>query len=178
MSKDEPSAKHLVLIGLMGAGKTSVGQECARRLQRPFVDTDELVATTAAMSVADLFATRGEAAFRILERTAVADVCASPQPLVVACGGGTVLDPDNRRTLRGSGLVVWLQAPTATLLTRVGDNAARPLLRDDPEGSLTRLGRLRQMTYEAASHTAVETEGIDVAGVADAVLAYFEGASA
>ncbi len=171
-------AKHLVLIGLMGVGKTSVGQECARRLQRPFVDTDDLVATAAALSVADIFATKGEVGFRTLERIAVADVCASPQPLVVACGGGTVLDPDNRRALRAAGLVFWLRAPTATLLTRVGDGSARPLLQGDPEASLTRLGRLRQMTYEAASHVSVDTEERDIGEVADAVLAGFEGGPA
>jgi shikimate kinase len=116
--------------------------------------------------------------FRALERVVVADVCASPEPLVVACGGGTVVDPDNRRALRRAGLVVWLRAPVATLLDRVGDPSDRPLLRDDPEGALLRLGRLREMTYEAASHASVETDGLDVAAVADAVLSVFEGAAA
>ncbi len=171
------SGKHLVLIGLMGAGKTSVGRECAQRLERVFVDTDDIVATAAGMSVEAIFANKGEPAFRVLECGAVADVCASPVPLVVACGGGTVVDPDNRRALRAAGFVVWLRAPTATLLTRVGDSSARPLLRDDPEHALTRLGRLRELTYEAASHTSVETDGLDIATVAGAVLSEFERAS-
>ncbi len=172
------TGKHLVLIGLMGAGKTSVGNECASRLRRPFVDTDDLVTSSARLSVANIFATKGELGFRALERVVVADVCASPEPLVVACGGGTVVDPDNRRALRRAGLVVWLRAPVATLLDRVGDGSDRPLLRDDPEGALLRLGRLREMTYEAASHASVETDGLDVAAVADAVLSVFEGAAA
>ncbi len=132
----------------------------------------------AQMSVEGIFEAGGEQEFRRLERLAITDVCASPEPLVVACGGGTVVDPDNRRALRGAGFVVWLQAPTATLLTRVDDGSVRPLLRGDPVGALTRLGRLRQMTYEAASHAHVDTEALGVAAVTDAVLALFEGSSA
>ncbi len=171
------TGRHLVLIGLMGAGKTSVGQECALRLGRPFVDTDELVTAIAHLSVNEIFATEGELGFRNRERAVVADVCTSPEPLVVACGGGAVIDPENRRALRGAGFVVWLQAPSSTLLTRVGDDSTRPLLRDDPQGALTRLGRLREMTYEAASHAAIDTDGIDVDAAAGAVLAAFAGAA-
>ena len=80
MTGDE--RRHLVLVGLMGAGKTTVGERCATRLQRPFVDTDDLVQTLAGRPVADIFATDGETAFRVLERQAVADACASPTPLV------------------------------------------------------------------------------------------------
>lgn len=170
--------RHLVLIGLMGAGKTTVGLECARRLQRPFVDTDELVTSSSALSVEGIFATWGEPRFRELEREAVANVSASPEPLVVACGGGTVLDPENRRALRSTGLVVWLRAPTATLVERVGDGSARPLLRDDPAGALARLERLREPAYEAAAHAKVDTDGLGIVAVADAVLSVFEGAAA
>ncbi|HUI49091.1 MAG TPA: shikimate kinase [Acidimicrobiia bacterium] len=166
-------AGHLVLIGLMGAGKTTVGRECARRLARDFVDTDDLVIHTAQMSVDDIFAAGGEAEFRRIEHDVVADVCASPQPLVVACGGGTVLDAENRRLLRATGTVVWLRAPAATLLARVGDDTTRPLLRGGPAGVLARLERQREPAYEAAAHTSVDTDGIAVEAVADAVLAAF-----
>jgi shikimate kinase len=171
-------AKHLVLIGLMGAGKTSVGRECAQRLGRPFVDTDDLVTTAAQMSVEGIFETGGESEFRRLERVAIADVCASPEPLVVACGGGSVLDPENRRALRAAGLVVWLRAPAPTLIARVGNGATRPLLRDEPAATLARLERLREPTYEAAAHAQVDTDDLGVRAVADAVLSVFEGASA
>jgi shikimate kinase len=172
------TSKHLVLIGLMGVGKSTVGLECAARLERAFVDTDDLVISTAQMSVEAIFADGGEPRFRELERAVVADVCASPMPLVIACGGGTVVDPDNRRALRAAGIVVWLRAPTSTLLSRVGDGSTRPLLKGDPEGALERLGRLRELTYEAAAHASVDTDDLDVAGVADAVLSVFEGAPA
>jgi shikimate kinase len=169
-----PSRRHLVLIGLMGAGKTTVGLECARRLGRAFVDTDDLVTGTARMSVDEIFATGGEARFRQVEHDVVADVCASPEPLVVACGGGTVIDPENRRALRAAGIVIWLRAPADVLAGRVGDGTSRPLLRDDPGGSLARLERLREPVYEAAAHVEVDTEGFAVDAVAGAVLAAFE----
>lgn len=171
------AAKHLVLIGLMGAGKTTVGLECARRLGRPFVDTDDLVTRADGRTVAEIFAGDGETRFRELERVAVADVCASPTLLVIGCGGGTVLDPENRRALRAAGVVIWLRAPAATLVARVGNGATRPLLRDDPARALARLERLREPTYEAAAHASVDTEGLDVAGAAGAVVSVFEGAA-
>jgi len=165
--------RHLVLIGLMGAGKTTVGRECARRLSRPFVDTDDLVTAAAQMSVEQIFAEAGEAAFRKLEHDVVADVCASPEPLVVACGGGAVLDPENRRALRATGVVVWLRAPAATLAARVGDGSTRPLLRDGAAPALARLERLREPAYESTAHVSVDTDAIDVDEVAGAVLAAF-----
>src|SRR5689334_24650057 len=124
--------QHLVLIGLMGAGKTSVGARCAERTGRAFVDTDDVVERLAGMPVPEFFATSGEAKFRALERDAVADVCASPEPLVIACGGGTVVDPENRRRIAGAGFVVWLQADVDVLTRRCGDGRNRPLLAGDP----------------------------------------------
>jgi shikimate kinase len=166
---------HLVLIGLMGAGKTTVGRECARRLGRRFVDTDDVVVALAGMPVADVFAQQGEAAFRALERRAVADVAASPEPLVVACGGGAPLDPENRRALRNSGVVVWLRAPVGVLAARVGAGQGRPLLAGDPPGALARLEALREPAYEQSAHAAVETGSRSVEEVAEAVLgAYAE----
>jgi shikimate kinase len=173
MTSGEPGHRHLVLVGLMGAGKTTVGRECARRLSRPFVDTDDLVTAAAHMSVEQIFAEAGEAAFRKLEHDVVADVCASPEPLVVACGGGAVLDLENRRALRAAGVVVWLRAPAVTLAARVGDGSTRPLLRDGAAGALSRLERLREPAYEATAHVSVDTDGIGVDEVAGVVLATF-----
>ena len=170
--------KHLVLIGLMGAGKTTVGGECARRLHRDFVDTDDVVVGLAGMPVEEIFRAGGEPGFRELERNAVADVCASPAPLVIACGGGTVLDPEIRRRLRAAGVVVWLRAPVPVLAARVGDGETRPLLAGDPTGSLTRLEKLREPVYEASAHCAVDTEDDDVRGVAAAVIDAYEEAGA
>jgi shikimate kinase len=163
--------RHLVLVGLMGAGKSTVGARCATALERPFVDTDRLVEVHAGMTVAEIFETQGEPAFRELERTVVGDVAASPEPLVIACGGGVVLDPDNRRVLRDHGVVVWLRADAQELARRVGSGAGRPLLEaGGPVGTLERLAVLRAPAYEAAAQVVVDTDGLSVDGVADRVI--------
>ena len=169
---------HLVLVGLMGAGKTSVGRACAERLGRAFVDTDDVVVTHAGMPIDDIFRRSGEPYFREIERTVIADVCAAPEPLVIACGGGSVLDPENRARLRASGVVVWLRAPASVLATRVGDGSTRPLLRNDPAGALARLEKLREPAYEAAAHASIDTETLDVPAVAELVLDAYEGVRA
>jgi shikimate kinase len=169
-----PRGPHLVLVGLMGAGKTSVGHRCAELLGRPFVDTDELVVAAAGVPFDELWATEGEAGFRARERVAVADAAASPAPLVIAGGGGVVLDPDNRRLLRGSGLVVWLEASPAVLASRLADDDSRPLLAGgDRVTTLTRLGDTRAPAYEAAADVTVDTEGRAVDEVAAAVIEEF-----
>ncbi len=167
--------RHLVLVGLMGAGKTTVGERCAQLLDRAFVDTDDLVVVQAGMPVDEIWRTGGEARFRELECQAVADVCASPEPLVIATGGGAVLDPDSRSRLRAAGTVVWLRAPAAVLAARVGAGATRPLLAGDPERSLDRLAQLRRETYAAVADHVVDTEGLDPDAVAGAVVALLAG---
>ncbi len=172
------SRRHLVLIGLMGAGKTTVGRRCAELLGLEFVDTDDLVVLRAGMPVDDIFRQCGEAAFRALEREVIADVCASPASLVLACGGGSVLDAANRTRLRDAGVVVWLQAPVPVLAARVRDGGTRPLLVNDPLGALTRLERLREPVYDGAADCVVDTAERDIDLVAEAVVAAYERARA
>jgi len=171
--------KHLVLIGLMGAGKTTVGRRCAEALDRAFVDTDELVEANAGATVAEIFATEGEASFRDRERAAIADVVASPEPLVVACGGGAMLDARNRRAVRDTGVVVWLACSPSELAARVerDGTASRPLLAGGPtEATLGRLQGLRAGAYEQAAHARIKTDGRSVDEVTASVLAAFRGA--
>jgi shikimate kinase len=166
--------RHLVLVGMMGAGKTSVGRRCAELLDRAFLDTDELVEANTRMGVSEIFAEHGEERFRSLERDAVHDACASPVPLVIACGGGAVLDPENRRELRAHGVVVWLQASAEALGARVAGAASysRPLLEHGqaPSASLARLFARRAPAYEAATDIRVDTEERTVDEVAAAVV--------
>jgi shikimate kinase len=160
-----------VLVGLMGAGKTTVGKRCAALLGRPFVDTDELVVAAAGVPFEELWALEGEPGFRARERVAVTDAAASPEPLVIACGGGAVLDPENRRVLRGAGFVAWLEAPPAVLVSRLAGDDSRPLLAGgDRSATLTRLGDVRAPAYEAAADVTITTEGRTVAEVAAAVI--------
>ena len=163
---------HIVLVGLMGAGKTTVGAAVGERLGRPFVDTDDVVEATTGRTVAEIFATDGQDTFRVLERQALADACAAPVPSVLACGGGAVLDPDNRRRLHETGYVVWLQAPPAVLAERAGRSGTRPLLAGGgAQATLERLASIREAAYEAAADATVSTDGRTVAEVADAVIA-------
>src|SRR5262249_11116402 len=106
---DDGKQRHLVLVGLMGAGKTTVGERCAERLGRAFVDTDDVVETMARRSVQEIFTQAGESTFRQLEREAVRDATASPAPSVIACGGGAALEPGNRPRLREAGPVAWVR---------------------------------------------------------------------
>jgi shikimate kinase len=168
--------KHLVLIGLMGAGKTTVGRVCAGRLDRAFVDTDDVViALGGGAPIEEIFAVGGETRFRELERAAIADITASPAPLVIACGGGAATDAENRRRLRRAGVIVWLQAPVAVLAERVGNGATRPLLAGGPVAALTRLEAAREAAYEAAADITIDTEDRDIEAVAEAVVAAFAG---
>ncbi len=159
----------------MGAGKTSVGRACARRLDRAFVDVDEVVELATGRVISEIFATDGEAAFRLLERDALAEACAGIEPGVIACGGGAVIDPDNRRALRAACCVVWLRVPTSTLVLRVGSGSGRPLLAgvEAIEARLDRLGRLRAPAYVAAAHVVLDTEGCSVDEAALGVLDAF-----
>jgi len=100
----------------------------------------------------------------------VRDVCASPTPLVIACGGGAVLDPTSRRRLHDAGTVVWLQAPPAVLSRRVGDGTSRPLLREGQLATLERLADLRAPAYEAAADIVIDTTDRSVDDVAAAVV--------
>ena len=172
MSSEAP--RHLVLVGLMGAGKSTVGARCAERLGRPLVDTDELVVAAAGVPFDDIWAAEGEPGFRVRERAAVSDAAASPVPLVISCGGGAVLDPDNRRALRATGVVVLLDATPEALASRLTHDDSRPLLRGgDRTATLERLRVQRAPAYEAAAHATVGTAGRSIDEVADAVLEEF-----
>jgi shikimate kinase len=167
------SKRHLVLIGMMGTGKSTVGARCAESLDRPFVDTDDVVVQLAGATIPELFE-KGEHEFRRHEHAAVAIVAQSPEPLVIACGGGAVLDAENRNALRGSGFVVWLQAPVDVLVERIGAGSDRPLLADTTAraATLDRLITLREPAYSATADAAVDARGAPDE-VADKVLAAF-----
>jgi shikimate kinase len=149
---------HLVLIGLMGVGKSTVGRRLGKELQRPFADLDEQVELRAGATIPQLFADRGEPAFRLLETEVLADLLDRPSPLVIAAGGGAVSAPENRALLDAAGAyVVWLRAGPEFLAARI-DPTHRPLLADDAAGTLARLLDERTPLYEAAADTAVDVE--------------------
>jgi shikimate kinase len=150
-------ARHVVLVGLMGVGKTTVGRRLARELEVPFVDTDEAVELHAGTTVKRLFASEGEAGFRKLEREVVAGLLARPAPLVLAAGGGAVLDEGTRVELAELAFVVWLRATPAFLAARV-DPTHRPLLADGADGALQKLASERAAVYAAVADAVVDVE--------------------
>ena len=168
-----PSDRHLVLVGVMGAGKTSTGRRLAERLDRPFVDTDAVVEAAAGMTIADVFRQRGEPAFRELERRAVVDALLARDRAVIATGGGAVLDAESRDAMREQGTVIWLDPPIARIVARLDDDGARPLLDGRPIGErLAQLRDERAPWYEAVATTRVAIDA-DEAAVVDAVAAAF-----
>lgn len=138
------------LVGMPGAGKSVVGRELAGGLGVPFVDLDAEIERREDKSVAQIFADAGEAGFRGLE-AAVLTIASTQDPAVVACGGGVVLEPANRITLRNTGTAVYLDVPIAVLRDRIRPGTDRPLIHAD--GDLERLLAEREPLYrEFAAH--------------------------
>lgn len=158
----------MVLIGFMGSGKTSVGQQLAAELGLEFADTDAEVERVTGLSVADIFARYGEARFRAEEALAVGRLAGRPG-LVIATGGGTVLDPANVAALRRTGRLFWLDVTPATVLRRVRRRESRPLLRRRSPQEVARLWAERRPFYEAAADFRVDTDHLSVPEVVAAV---------
>ncbi len=154
------------LVGMPGSGKSTVGPELARRLGVSFVELDAEIERAAGSSVREIFADEGEPRFRELEAAALVEV-AGRDPAVVSCGGGVVLEPANRVTLRATGEVVFLSVALETLRERVPPATDRPLIR--AEGDLERLFVEREPLYrEFAVHV------VDASGPPEGVAAAIE----
>jgi shikimate kinase len=152
----------LWLIGMMGSGKTEVGARLASRTGSEFLDTDRMVENEVQTSVAEIFSTEGELAFRSREKQAVRKA-ATYTHAVVATGGGVVIDPDNVATMRGSGPVIWLQADPVVLAGRVDIGEARPLLeRGNPVERLASILQERSTAYDEAADHVVVTDRADI----------------
>ena len=154
------------LVGMPGAGKTVVGRELADRLGVPFVDLDAEIERQESLPITEIFESRGEPAFRGLEAAALVKVGAH-DPSVVSCGGGVVLEPANRITLRNTGTVVYLDVPLETLRERVRPAEDRPLIRE--EGDLERLLAARGPLYREFAAHVVDGSG-PPGDVADAIV--------
>ena len=164
----------VVLVGLMGAGKTRVGKRLAERLRLPFVDSDQQIEKENGKSISELFATIGEAAFRDGERRLIARLLEGPVS-IVASGGGAYVDPETRAVIRAHGLAVWLRADLETLVERTSRTNRRPLLEGvDRRAKLAELMERRYPIY-AEADLVVDSFTGPVENTVEAVLATLRG---
>ncbi|BCB17685.1 shikimate kinase [Bosea sp. ANAM02] len=144
----------VVLVGMMGSGKSSVGRRLAARLGLPFVDADTEIEMAAHMTIPEIFAQRGETEFREGERRVIARVLATRAPLVLATGGGAFMNAETRARVKELGISVWLKAEPDVLMRRVRKRSNRPLLQTaDPEATLRRMLAEREPVYALADIT-------------------------
>jgi shikimate kinase len=162
---------NIVLVGFMGSGKSSVGRELARCTGHRFRDTDLLVRSRAGKSIPEIFAAHGEGYFREQEKE-VLSLLQTERAMVLATGGGIVLDPANRRLLRRLGPVVWLIADETTIWERVSRNPNRPLLHTaNPRQTVHQLLEARHGFYAAVADFSIDSSGFNHQQVARQVLA-------
>lgn len=174
---EPPRAMNVILIGLMGSGKSTVGRMVAHSLGFGFADTDHLIIDTAGHSIPEIFAKEGEEGFRVRETAALHSLLGK-QGLVIATGGGIVTRPENLPLLKQLGFVVWLNADPNILYQRTSHSNDRPLLKnEDPAGTLRRLYDGRSPLYERASDVRITTDDLcpqDVAyGVSETARVHF-----
>lgn len=151
-------SRTVVLVGLMGAGKTSVGRRLAQILDLPFADSDHEIESVSRMSVPELFEAYGEAEFRALEQRVVTRLIADV-PAVIATGGGAFMNPDTRAVIRAHAVSVWLKADLDTLMERVSRRTNRPLLQaPDPRAVMRGLMDDRYPVYAQADVSVVSRD--------------------
>jgi shikimate kinase/3-dehydroquinate synthase len=164
---------NLILTGFMGSGKSSVGREVARRLGRPFVDMDDVIEEREGTTVAEIFARRGEAYFRKVEKELWRELAAS-RGLVIATGGGTLVPVENRDMAEERDWVICLLADVEELVERLPDDGSRPLLEGDRRGQIASLLAERRQAYCSIA-IQMHTAGLTVAQIAELIVALVEG---
>lgn len=155
--------KTVILIGFMGAGKTTVGMALAERFKIPLVDTDQRIVEKAGMSISEIFDRKGEEVFRQIESQVLSELLAQKSPMVVSVGGGLPLKEENRSRLRRIGTVVYLEVKPETVLERLKGDNSRPLLAG-PDGKQKAFGLLKKRgpIYQEAADLVVSVDGKSV----------------
>ncbi|MGO4393115.1 shikimate kinase [Variovorax sp. M-6] len=164
----------VALVGLPGAGKSAIGRRLAQRLHLPFIDTDHVIEDRLGCSIRDYFEREGEARFRDLEQSVIAELAAAPLG-VVATGGGCVLREANRQTLRASFHVLYLRSAPEDVFRRLRHDVKRPLLQvADPLGRLRELYDARDPLYRETAHEIVETGRPSIAMLVNIIVMQLE----
>jgi len=169
---------NLILIGYRGSGKSTVGSRLAARLKMRFVDIDDLIEERQGVPISDIVKSHGWGHFRKLERSTIEDI-SKEDHLIIAPGGGAVLDTDNVEALRKNGFIIWLKADKQTLLKRMnhdpGTNTRRPTLTGKgTSDELKEVMSLREPIYERVSEIQIDTSTLDVETVVEGVLAILD----
>lgn len=158
-------AQNIIFVGPMGAGKTTIGKQLARQLGRPFYDSDRVIEERTGANIPLIFELEGEAGFRHREKTIIAELT-EMNDIVLATGGGAILDPDNRDQITRQGFVIYLNAPLKQLVNRTSKDKNRPLLQtDDPRKKLEEILAVRDPLYREVADEIIETDGSPVRNV-------------
>jgi len=161
---------NIILIGFMGAGKTTVGKLLAKESGRCFVDTDERIVSEQNMSIPDIFSQYGEGRFRDLETDLLKRMQEDTKDAVISVGGGMPVRKENRALLKSLGCVIYLSASKKTILSRVKGDGSRPMLNgEDLETRVEQLMRDREALYRQAAHVDVRTDGRSIHQVAQII---------
>jgi shikimate kinase len=166
-----PNTPRILLVGMMGSGKTTTGQNLAARLGWRYHDSDADVEARTGMTVPEIFAREGEAAFRQAEADVLAEACRDTSACVVSVAGGAVLNPETRQRVASCGIVVWLRARPETLAGRVGDGTGRPLLDVDPAVALVNLNEVRAPLYAEVADIVIDVDDLDPREIVERILA-------
>ena len=168
----EMDRQNMILIGFMGAGKTSVGEELAGRFGKTLIDTDRMIEERAGMSISDIFAVQGEETFRRLETEVLEQLISEASGETISVGGGLPLREENRKLLKKLGTVIYLRVRPETVLARLKGDTTRPLLQgDDVEEKVNSLLSKRGPIYEMAADRIISVDGRSVEQIADAIMA-------
>jgi len=169
--------KNIILVGLMGAGKTTIGKRLAHVLGLEFVDSDHEIERRTGADIPWIFDIEGEEGFRRRERDVIAEIC-QRSGVVLATGGGAVLDETNRRNMHSSGTVVYLRASVDQIYRRISRSTHRPLLRcEDPKQRLRELLKVRDPLYREVAHHVIITDQHSVPHMVRQILRHIRPAS-
>lgn len=162
--------RNIILVGLMGAGKTTVGRALAKKLQRRFIDSDHEIEARTGASIPLIFEIEGEEGFRQREAEVIRDLASQPG-IVLATGGGAILRPENRAALKAGGIVIYLRASISSILQRTSHDKSRPLLQTaDPRRRLEELTRVREPLYLEVADMVIETGRPNVQSLVQTIL--------